>query len=176
MRHTTEGEAAEGVGDRRIAVKWWTKASDEGAAEAQSVLGAMYASNTPDDEAVKVDFVEGARLLGLAASKGVMGAQYNLGALYAKGKGVERDVVKAKKLIMQVSALPLLLCCHPACVFGVSHHEVAVPVTSDVYSSQFGRCPPPHSPPPPSFFSSSSSLLLLLVLLFLFTLLCLRSP
>jgi TPR repeat protein len=49
-------------------------------------------------EPVAQDFVEAARLWGLAAAQGDAAAQYNLGLFYAEGKGVAQDFVEAARL------------------------------------------------------------------------------
>jgi TPR repeat protein len=47
---------------------------------------------------VSQDYAEAARLWGLAAARGNTLAQYELGCLYTKGKGVSQDFVEAARL------------------------------------------------------------------------------
>ena len=48
--------------------------------------------------------LKGAELLSRAAELNAPSAQFNLGLMYYLGKGVEKDLVKAKRLFQQASA------------------------------------------------------------------------
>ena len=79
-------QSDEGVEDlRRRALK--------GEAEAQFLLGAMYASA----RGVKQDFAEAVRLLRLAADQGHADAQASLGWMHAQGLGLDRNDKEAVK-------------------------------------------------------------------------------
>jgi len=69
----------------------WRKASDQGEAQAQDSLGAMYANG----HGVPQDYAEAAKWWRKAAAQGAAGAQYNLGASYDVGRGVPQDYVQA---------------------------------------------------------------------------------
>ena len=70
-----EGEAAYVKGDYANALKELKPLATKGNAKAQYFLGLMYAKG----EGVAQDYVETARLYGLAAAQGHSGAQKNLG-------------------------------------------------------------------------------------------------
>ena len=74
--------------DEAEAVKWYTKAAQQGHALAQVNLGLMYHNK---DEAEAVKWWTLAALLGHAK------AQFFLGVMYAKGEGVIRDEAEAVK-------------------------------------------------------------------------------
>jgi TPR repeat protein len=61
--------------------------ADQGIAEAQASLGAIYASG----DGVPQDYVEAVNFFRKAADQGDADAQFNLGLMYANGNGVIRD-------------------------------------------------------------------------------------
>ena len=73
------------------AERWYRLAAEQGYAEAQFNLGAMY----DDGEGVPQDYAEAERWYRLAATQGYAEAQNNLGAMYANGRGVPQDDVLA---------------------------------------------------------------------------------
>lgn len=74
------------------AVHWLRKAAEQGHADAQADLGAMYAVGL----GVQQDYVAGAAWLRQAAEKDHLEAQANLGMLYV-GSGLERNPVEGAK-------------------------------------------------------------------------------
>ena len=72
-------------------VKEWREAAERGDAQAQYLLGFMYASG----EGVSGDDVEAVKWLRKAAEQGHAGAQYNLGVMYGNGDGVAEDDAEA---------------------------------------------------------------------------------
>ncbi len=68
-------------------------AADQGHAEAQTYLGAMYHSG----QGVPQDFAEAVKWSRKAANQGWARAQALLGAMYAQGEGVPQDYVLAHK-------------------------------------------------------------------------------
>lgn len=77
--------------DFKGAVKWYTKAAEQGHPEAQSALGEMY----DEGEGVTQDFKEAFDWYIKAAEQGNSRAQYLLGNMYEKGNGVTQDFGKA---------------------------------------------------------------------------------
>ena len=75
----------------REAVKWYRKAAEQGDAEAQFNLGAMYYQG----HGVPEDYPEAVKWYRAAAEKGVDKAQAVLGLMYYFGRGVPEDYVKA---------------------------------------------------------------------------------
>jgi TPR repeat protein len=73
--------------DYREAVKWLSKAAEQGEASAQGILGVMYAKGQGVPQDVKKAFNWYIR----AAEQGFAIAQNNLGMMYAKGQGVPKD-------------------------------------------------------------------------------------
>ena len=73
------------------AVRWYRLAAEQGNAEAQSKLGAMYylGDGVPEDDA------EAVRWFQMAAEQGHAEAQTILGLMYAKGEGVPEDDAEA---------------------------------------------------------------------------------
>ena len=68
------------------------KAADLGVADAQYILGKIYAEG---QEGVAKDPVKAAEWLQKAAAQGIGSAQLTLGVKYATGEGVGRDMIKA---------------------------------------------------------------------------------
>lgn len=83
-QRATEAYAA---GDYKTAFHLWGEEAESGAAEAQEMLGAMYAAGkgTPQD------YVAAVKWYRLAAEKGQVSAQYALGNFYAEGQGVAQS-------------------------------------------------------------------------------------
>ena len=70
---------------------WFRKGADQGNAQAQYNLGAMYAKG----QGVPQDFVQAFDWFGKAADQGNAGAQATLGWMYANGQGVAQDDTQA---------------------------------------------------------------------------------
>lgn len=73
--------------------KWYTRAAEQGFADAQNNLGCMYVKG----EGVPVDYVAARRWFTKAAEQGLAESQYNLGKMYHLGKGVSVDFETARK-------------------------------------------------------------------------------
>jgi uncharacterized protein len=73
------------------AAAWCSKAADQGDADAQNILGSVYA----DGEGVPQDYVQAAAWYRKAAEQGHAAAQSNLGEMYETGRGVPQDVIMA---------------------------------------------------------------------------------
>ncbi len=73
--------------DNTKALDWLNKSAEHGYAEAQYILGSMYASgkNVPKDEA------QAFKWYGKAARQGLDKAQYNLAVLFTQGLGVTQN-------------------------------------------------------------------------------------
>ncbi|WP_127201837.1 tetratricopeptide repeat protein [Neisseria meningitidis] len=69
------------------------QAAEQGDADAQNNLGAMYA----EGQGVRRDDAEAVRWFRKAADQGLAQAQFNLGAMYYKGHGVRQDLVLAQE-------------------------------------------------------------------------------
>ncbi len=84
--------------DYAEAVKWFRKAAEQGVAAVQSKLGDMYWQG---EEGLPQDYAEAAHWYLRAAQQGSglssPWSQYNLGLMYAEGKGVHQDDAKAVK-------------------------------------------------------------------------------
>ena len=82
--------------DFALAVGLWKPLAEQGNAEAQTLLGAMYWQG----EGVPRDHTEAARLYLLAAQQGYGRAQYDIGFMYGFGEGTPpQDDVQAYKWI-----------------------------------------------------------------------------
>jgi uncharacterized protein len=98
-RHGDAGaEAAMGVAyeegihvakDMKQAVEWYRRAAEQGNAEVQHHLAALYEAGH--------NFTDAALWYRKAAEQGNAPAQCNLGTLYHDGRGVERDLAEAAK-------------------------------------------------------------------------------
>jgi hypothetical protein len=77
--------------DYKQAVKWYTKAAEQGDAKAQHNLALMYDIG----QGVPQDYKQAVKWYTKAAEQGHAGAQHNLALLYAKGQGVPQDNVYA---------------------------------------------------------------------------------
>ena len=89
----SDGAAAYKKGDYKTAVKLWKPLAEQGNANAQFVLGLMYANG----EGVPEDDKQAVKWYRLAAEQGLADAQYNLGFMYANGEGVPEDDKQAVK-------------------------------------------------------------------------------
>jgi len=69
----------------------WQQLAENGSANAQFNLGAMYDSG----EGVPEDDAEAAKWYHQAAGQGHVNAQFNLGVMYANGEGVAENAVEA---------------------------------------------------------------------------------
>jgi len=86
-----KGAAAYERGDYKTAHREFLKAAKLGHANAQFILGEMYANG----EGVPKDDVEAMRWYRKAAEQGYVTAQFYLGLMYASGEGVPRDRIEA---------------------------------------------------------------------------------
>ena len=84
-------EKAEEAGDMVVAAHWWTKAAEQGDAQAQYNLGNKYA----DGEGVAEDDKQAVYWYTKAAEQGDADAQTVLAYMHIDGEGVPEDVVKA---------------------------------------------------------------------------------
>ena len=88
-----KGAAAFQSGDYAAALQEWRPLAEQGNAEAQFILGAMY----NEGKGVLQDYAEAVKWYRLAAEQGFAQAQINLGVMYDKGKGVLQDYAEAIK-------------------------------------------------------------------------------
>jgi TPR repeat protein len=88
-----EGVAAYRRGDYAKAYKEFKPLAEQGNADAQYILGAMYS----EGQGVPQDYVEAMRWYRKAAEQGDAHAQYILGAMYDEGEGVPQDYTEALK-------------------------------------------------------------------------------
>ena len=86
-----DADAARARGDYATALRIWRARAEQGNANAQVNLGAMYYLGY----GVAQDYAEAVKWNRLAASQGNLTAQSNLGAMYALGLGVAKDDVRA---------------------------------------------------------------------------------
>ncbi|WP_075261538.1 SEL1-like repeat protein [Candidatus Odyssella acanthamoebae] len=77
------------------AIEWYTRAIDQGNANAQNNLGYMYQHG----QGVTQDFGTAKELFTLAANQGNSVARNNLGFMYGQGQGMTQDFDKAKELL-----------------------------------------------------------------------------
>ena len=73
--------------DKAQALEWYTKAADQGCAEAQYNLGSMYKNG----RGVKQDNVKALAWYTKAANQGCAEAQFDLGIMYKNGEGVIKN-------------------------------------------------------------------------------------
>ncbi|MFZ0944146.1 MAG: tetratricopeptide repeat protein [Syntrophobacteraceae bacterium] len=88
-----DGKAALDRGDYAKAYKELQVAADQGNANAQFLLGAMYY----DGQGAPQDYVEAVKWARKAAEQGFVPAQCALGAAYHEGQGVPQDDAEAVK-------------------------------------------------------------------------------
>lgn len=81
------------------ALKWYKKAAEQGYAEAQFKLGAMYR----DGYGVAQDYLDTVKWFTLAAEQGHVVAQYCLGYMYRHGYGVDKSLPEALKWYKKAS-------------------------------------------------------------------------
>ena len=74
-------------------MKWYRKAAEQGYAQAQHNLGAIYDNGS----GVPQDYAEAVKWYRKAAEQGHASAQKELGNMYAYGLGVPQDYVQAHK-------------------------------------------------------------------------------
>ena len=79
--------------DEKEAIRWFTRAAEQGYAKAQHNLGVCYAFGN----GVAKDKVESVRWFRKAAEQGIAESQYNLGVSLQNGIGVKMDGVEAVK-------------------------------------------------------------------------------
>ena len=79
--------------DEKEAIRWFTRAAEQGYAKAQHNLGVCYAFGNGVEE----DKVESVRWFRKAAEQGIAESQYNLGVSLQNGIGVKMDGVEAVK-------------------------------------------------------------------------------
>ena len=77
--------------DSTQALYWWTKAADQGHAEAQNKLGNAYYRGTGVDQ----DYTQSAHWWKKAAEQGLTDAQWKIGFAYRYGNGVDQDYEQA---------------------------------------------------------------------------------
>jgi TPR repeat protein len=83
--------AAYDRGDYATAVRLLRPLAEQGNAQAQNGLGAMYYNG----KGVAQDFKEAVKWYRLAAAQGYASAQVNLAAMYYEGQGVAEDFIRA---------------------------------------------------------------------------------
>ncbi|KAF9307089.1 hypothetical protein BGZ91_008472 [Linnemannia elongata] len=74
-------------------MEWFCMAADQGNAEAQYNVGAMYNYG----EGVKQDFAKAVEWFRMAADQGDVDAQYYIGVMYTNGQGVTKNDSEARK-------------------------------------------------------------------------------
>jgi TPR repeat protein len=113
MYRTGEGVPQDDV----EAVKWWSKAAEQGYASAQFNLGDMYRTG----EGVPQDDVEAVKWYRKAAEQGMAGSQFNLGIRYSNGNGASEDDTPAVRVPVAALCITADRCqLHPP----PSHHIV----------------------------------------------------
>ena len=88
-----DGLAAHERGDYATALRLWRPLAEQGTADAQHMLGTMYANG----QSVPQDYAEAVKWYRLAAEQGSANAQHMLGIMYANGRGVPQDYAEAMK-------------------------------------------------------------------------------
>jgi uncharacterized protein len=83
--------AAYDRGDYASAVRLFRLLAEQGNAQAQNALGAMYYNG----KGVAKDFKEAVNWYRLAAAQGNISAQVNLGSMYYEGEGVAENFIRA---------------------------------------------------------------------------------
>ena len=86
-----DGRDAYDKKDYKTAYKLWLPLAEQGDAESQFNLGAMYATG----RGVPQDYKKAVKWVRLSAEQGVAKAQTNLGYMYENGQGVPQDSVSA---------------------------------------------------------------------------------
>ena len=85
--------------DRARAFKWYSRAAEQGHAEAQFVLGLMYEHGRGVDQSL----LKAAGWYKRASQAGHAGAMNNLGCMYYEGSGLHRDAEKAAELFLKAA-------------------------------------------------------------------------
>jgi len=86
--------------DYTKAREWYEKAAAQGIAEAQILLGLLYAKG---GQGVPQDYAQAAKWYEKAAAQGNANAQIYLGMAYYKGEGVPQDSAQAAKLFQKAA-------------------------------------------------------------------------
>ena len=86
--------------DYKEAAKWFTKAAEQGDADAQYNLGIMY----DNGRGVPKDDKEAVKWYRKSAEQGYADAQYNLGVAYSYGRGVTEDDKEGVKWFRKAAA------------------------------------------------------------------------
>jgi hypothetical protein len=94
------GNNGESQPDPQAALMHYKRSADLGFAEAQATLGVLYERGWQD---IQPDLANAVLWYAKAAAQGHPGAELNLGNLYAQGRGVPKDLEKARQL-MQAAA------------------------------------------------------------------------
>jgi hypothetical protein len=94
-----KGDAAPTSGNPPRALKEWRSLAEQGFAEAQFVLGTMYAQG----QGMPQDYPEAVRWFRRAAEQGDPRAQFSLGAFYDNGMGVPKDYAEAARWYRQAA-------------------------------------------------------------------------
>lgn len=95
-----KGEAAYNQKDYEEALKWFTKAAEQGHSGAQCNLGSMYGGGY----GVSLDCSESAKWFRKAAEQGDAEGQYQLGNIYSTGLGAQKDSQEAIKWYWRAAA------------------------------------------------------------------------
>ena len=94
-----KGNTAFEDGNYKQAVKWLSKAAEQGDVLAQYNLGWMYANG----QGVVQDYKQAVKWYSQAAEQGYASAQTNLGVMYAEGQGVAQNYKTAIKWYRQAA-------------------------------------------------------------------------
>jgi hypothetical protein len=93
-----EGYIAFQKGDYATALQKWRPLAEEGSADAQLSVGAMY----DKAQGVPQDYAEAAKWYRKAADQGEAQAQHNLGKMYQAGRGVTQDYAERECCLQAV--------------------------------------------------------------------------
>ena len=88
-----KGDGATNSGNPPRALNEWRSLAEQGFAEAQFILGRMYA----EGQDVAQDYPEAVRWFRRAADQGDPRAQFSLGVFYDNGQGVPKDYAEAAR-------------------------------------------------------------------------------
>jgi len=80
-------------------MEWYLKASDQGLAQAQFLIGSAY----DQGQGTPVDYTKAMEWYLTAAEKGYAKAQSNLGFLYYRGRGCPQECKKAKERLLKAT-------------------------------------------------------------------------
>ena len=116
MAGYNEAKAAHDKGDFKAAFIEYQKLAEQGNADGQNGLGAMYASG----QGVKLDYAQAIEWYRKSAEQGNAKAQFNLGVMYYEGEGVPQDYAQAMEWYRKSAAQGLA----PAQgILGVMYYE-----------------------------------------------------